>query len=141
MCGVVLSLSPMLLPFSWQSLMLPVLPADSSRLDLLEVCSVCACDFGREGGGGGGGHGLVRLVREEEPHAASFSLSPPFLLLLCSSCGPAILGQRCLAARVTLRLFTPFQAPVPFVMGVLYKTPDIRARCNSIIRVNVYKDR
>ena len=68
LCGVALSLVPMLLPFSWQSLLLPVLPATPSRLDLLE-------------------------------------------------------------------------APVPFVVGVLFKTQEIRSRCGGLVRVNVYKDR
>jgi hypothetical protein len=66
--GVVLALVPMLLPFSWQSLMLPITPTAPSRLDLLE-------------------------------------------------------------------------APVPFVLGVMYKTPEVRARCSGVVRVNVYKDR
>lgn len=66
--GVALSLIPLLLPFSWQSLLLPVMPATPSRLDLLE-------------------------------------------------------------------------APVPFVVGILFKTPEVRARCGSLVRVNVYKDR
>lgn len=37
LCGCVLSLVPLLLPFSWQCLMLPVLPAMPSRLDLVEA--------------------------------------------------------------------------------------------------------
>lgn len=68
LCGVALSLVPLLLPFSWQSLLLPVLPATASRLDLLE-------------------------------------------------------------------------APVPFVVGVLFKTREVRARCGGLVRVNIYKDR
>ena len=66
--GIVLGLIPMLLPFSWQSLMLPVLPATSQYLELIE-------------------------------------------------------------------------APVPFVLGSVYKTPEVRARCGALIRVNVYKDK
>lgn len=38
--GVVLSLVPLLLPFHWQCLLLPVLPAAEGRLELMEVC-VC----------------------------------------------------------------------------------------------------
>jgi hypothetical protein len=68
LCGVALSLVPLLLPFSWQSLLLPVLPATASRLDLLE-------------------------------------------------------------------------APVPFVVGVLFKTQEVRARCGGLVRVNIYKNR
>lgn len=68
LCGVALSLVPLLLPFSWQSLLLPVLPATASRLDLLE-------------------------------------------------------------------------APVPFVVGVLFKTREVRSRCGGLVRVNIYKDR
>ncbi len=68
LCGVALSLVPILLPFSWQSLLLPVLPATASRLDLLE-------------------------------------------------------------------------APVPFVVGVLFKTQEVRSRCGGLVRVNIYKDR
>ena len=68
LCGVALSLVPLLLPFSWQSLLLPVLPATASRLDLLE-------------------------------------------------------------------------APVPFVVGVLFKTQEVRSRCGGLVRVNIYKDR
>ena len=43
LCAVVLSLVPMLLPFCWQSLLLPVLPASQSRLEIMEVGA------GREG--------------------------------------------------------------------------------------------
>ncbi|GLC38217.1 hypothetical protein PLESTB_001086800 [Pleodorina starrii] len=32
------------------------------------------------------------------------------------------------------------EAPVPFVLGVQYKTSDVMARCSHLIRVNVYKD-
>lgn len=53
LCGVVLSLVPMLLPFCWQSLLLPVLPATQSRLEIMEVCVVWWC-CGWVGGGGGG---------------------------------------------------------------------------------------
>lgn len=35
--GVVLSLIPLLLPFHWQCLLLPVLPAAEGRLELMEV--------------------------------------------------------------------------------------------------------
>ncbi|GAB4820093.1 hypothetical protein N2152v2_007139 [Parachlorella kessleri] len=68
LCGVVLSLVPMLLPFSWQSLLLPVLPASQQRLEIME-------------------------------------------------------------------------APVPFVLGVLHKTAEVRGRCGGLVRVNVYKDK
>lgn len=48
--GVVLSLIPLLLPFHWQCLLLPVLPAAEGRLELMEVralvrtvlCVLCA---------------------------------------------------------------------------------------------------
>lgn len=30
---------------------------------------------------------------------------------------------------------------MPFVLGVLYKTSEVRQRCGSLVRVNVYKDR
>jgi hypothetical protein len=53
LCGVVLSLVPMLLPFSWQSLLLPVLPATQQRLEIMEVRS----NRVRVGGGGGGAWG------------------------------------------------------------------------------------
>lgn len=33
------------------------------------------------------------------------------------------------------------QAPVPFVLGVQYKTAEVRGRCGGLVRVNVYKDR
>lgn len=33
------------------------------------------------------------------------------------------------------------QAPFPFIVGIQYKTADIRARCANITRVNVYKNR
>jgi hypothetical protein len=67
--SIVLSMIPLLLPFSWQSLLLPILPATpSSQLDLLE-------------------------------------------------------------------------APVPFVVGVVFKTPEVRSRAKALVRVNVYKDR
>lgn len=35
--GIVLSLVPLLLPFSWQCLMLPVLPAMPDKLEIIEV--------------------------------------------------------------------------------------------------------
>lgn len=66
--GVVLSLVPLLLPFSWHSLLLPVLPA----------------------------------------------LSPVHLDLL--------------------------DAPVPYVVGILHKTAEVRSRCGDVVRVNVYKN-
>lgn len=66
--AVVLSLIPMLLPFGWQSLLLPVMPAPAKRLELLD-------------------------------------------------------------------------APVPFVVGVQYKTPEVSSRCQGLVRVNVYKDK
>jgi hypothetical protein len=68
LAAVVLSLLPLLLPFAWQSVLLPVLPAAPGRLDLLD-------------------------------------------------------------------------APVPFVAGVVFKTPEVAARCAGLVRVNVYKDR
>lgn len=36
---------------------------------------------------------------------------------------------------------TDLQAPFPFIVGIQYKTADIRARCAGITRVNVYKNR
>ena len=66
--AVVLSLVPLLLPFGWQSLLLPVMPSPARRLELLD-------------------------------------------------------------------------APVPFVVGVQYKTPEVSSRCSGLVRVNVYKDR
>ena len=45
--GIVLSLVPLLLPFHWQSLLLPVLPAGEGRLELMEVRA-----GGRAGGRG-----------------------------------------------------------------------------------------
>lgn len=66
--GIVLSLVPLLLPFHWQCLLLPVLPAGEGRLELME-------------------------------------------------------------------------APVPFVLGVLYKTQEVRSKCGGLVRVNVYKDK
>jgi hypothetical protein len=30
-------------------------------------------------------------------------------------------------------------APMPFLLGLQYKTPEVMARCNNHIRVNVYK--
>ena len=67
--AMVLSIIPMIFPFSWQSLLLPVLPAiASNHLDLLE-------------------------------------------------------------------------APVPFIVGVVFKTSEVRSRCSSIVRVNAYKNK
>eukprot|EP00884_Botryococcus_braunii_P008865 jgi/Botrbrau1/17980/Bobra.50_1s0069.1 len=65
---VVLALIPLLRPFSWQSLLLPVLPTLEKMLDLLE-------------------------------------------------------------------------APVPFILGVQYKTPEVASRSSNLIRVNIYKDK
>ncbi|KAK9834290.1 hypothetical protein WJX81_004017 [Elliptochloris bilobata] len=65
---VVLALVPMLQPFAWQSLLLPVLPTQERLLEILE-------------------------------------------------------------------------APVPFILGVQYKTAEVAARCGGLTRVNVYKDR
>ncbi|CAL8461897.1 g1428 [Coccomyxa elongata] len=64
----VLSLIPLMRPFAWQSLLLPVLPVQDKMLDLLE-------------------------------------------------------------------------APVPFILGIRYKTAEVAARCKSLMRVNIYKDR
>ncbi|KAI8477258.1 MAG: AEX-3 domain-containing protein [Monoraphidium minutum] len=33
------------------------------------------------------------------------------------------------------------EAPVPFVLGLQYKTPEVSVRCASLVRVNVYKDK
>jgi hypothetical protein len=68
--GIVLSLMPLLEPFSWQSLMLPVLPVQSggTHLELME-------------------------------------------------------------------------APVPFILGCVYKTQEVRLRSMGVIRVNVYKNK
>jgi hypothetical protein len=68
--GIVLSLMPLLEPFSWQSLMLPVLPVQSggTHLELME-------------------------------------------------------------------------APVPFILGCVYKTQEVRSRSMGVIRVNVYKNK
>lgn len=63
--AIVLSLQPLLAPFTWQSLLLPIVPIE--KQDLLE-------------------------------------------------------------------------APVPFVIGMLTKTRDIRAKCGGLVRVNAYKD-
>ena len=63
--AIVLSLQPLLAPFTWQSLLLPIVPVE--KQDLLE-------------------------------------------------------------------------APVPFVIGMLTKTRDIRAKCGGLVRVNAYKD-
>eukprot|EP00879_Flechtneria_rotunda_P029127 GHRR01031396.1.p1 GENE.GHRR01031396.1~~GHRR01031396.1.p1 ORF type:complete len:181 (+),score=37.00 GHRR01031396.1:416-958(+) len=42
---------------------------------------------------------------------------------------------------VTPRSMMAFlEAPVPFVLGVQYKTPDVATRCHGLMRVNVYKD-
>lgn len=30
---------------------------------------------------------------------------------------------------------------MPFVLGVQYKTAEVRGRCGGLVRVNVYKDR
>ena len=38
-------------------------------------------------------------------------------------------------------LLSAAQAPVPFVLGILYKTAEVRSKCGGLIRVNVYKDR
>ena len=64
----VLAIIPLLYPFSWQSLLLPVLPMTPSHLDLLE-------------------------------------------------------------------------APVPFILGAVFKTQEVRARCNGLVRVNAYKNK
>lgn len=40
----------------------------------------------------------------------------------------------------TSEMLDMLDAPVPFVMGVQYKTQDVAARCSSHVRVNVYKD-
>lgn len=59
--GIVLSIVPLLLPFHWQCLLLPVLPAGEGRLELIE-------------------------------------------------------------------------APVPFVLGVMYKTSEVRSKCGQLVR-------
>lgn len=99
--GIVLSLVPLLLPFHWQSLLLPVLPAAEGRLELMEA---------------------RRAV-----HAG----------LRWACCGNAV-GVLSVASsnrRLPLPLSSPLlQAPVPFVLGVLYKTPEVRAKCGGLVR-------
>ena len=59
--GIVLSLVPLLLPFHWQSLLLPVLPVGEGRLELMEVrADVHVCVSG--GGVGWGAWSEWRLV-------------------------------------------------------------------------------
>ena len=65
--GIVLSLLPLLTPFSWQSLLLPILPDSPEKVELLE-------------------------------------------------------------------------APVPFVVGSLIKSKEIRSKAAQLVRVNAYKD-
>ena len=65
--GIVLSLLPLLTPFSWQSLLLPILPDSPEKIELLE-------------------------------------------------------------------------APVPFVVGSLIKSKEIRSKAAHLVRVNAYKD-
>jgi len=36
-------------------------------------------------------------------------------------------------------IFGP-QAPVPFIVGVQYKTDEVRSLCGGLVRVNMYKD-
>ncbi|KAL0054362.1 hypothetical protein WJX82_007679 [Trebouxia sp. C0006] len=37
-------------------------------------------------------------------------------------------------------LLSFLEAPVPFVIGVQYKTSEVRSKCSSLMRVNIYKD-
>ena len=104
--GIVLSLVPLLLPFHWQCLLLPVLPAGEGRLELLEVwggggCCCCCC--------------LIDCLR----------CSPGSCACAQRPSSPSLLSVRPLVAP---------QAPVPFVLGILYKTPEVRAKCGSLVR-------
>ena len=42
--------------------------------------------------------------------------------MLCTSTGPPGHPSLCV------------QAPVPFVLGVLYKTPEVRSKCGGLVR-------
>ena len=45
--------------------------------------------------------------------------------------------------RLYTLLYTPtigVQAPVPFIVGVQYKTDEVRSLCGGLVRVNMYKD-
>lgn len=44
--SVVLALIPLVRPFAWQSLLLPILPATEDMLDLLQVCEHVFHPFG-----------------------------------------------------------------------------------------------
>jgi hypothetical protein len=47
---------------------------------------------------------------------------------------------QCLMMPVTPgTMMSLLDAPVPFVLGLQYKTPEVVARCADLIRVNVYK--
>ncbi|DBA67663.1 TPA: hypothetical protein ACH3X2_001256 [Trebouxia sp. C0005] len=37
-------------------------------------------------------------------------------------------------------LLSFLEAPVPFVIGVQYKTSEVRSKCSGLMRVNIYKD-
>ncbi len=41
----------------------------------------------------------------------------------------------------TFTFFLYVQAPVPFVLGVQYKTAEVASKSSSLTRVNVYKDK
>lgn len=38
------------------------------------------------------------------------------------------------------QLLSFLEAPVPFVIGVQYKTSEVRSKCSGLMRVNIYKD-
>ncbi len=50
-------------------------------------------------------------------------------------------SYQCLILPVTPSAMMPLlDAPVPFVLGLQYKTPEVAAKCQDLVRINVYKD-
>jgi DENN (AEX-3) domain len=196
--SVVLALVPLIRPFSWQSLLLPVMPAQEPMIDVLEVqmrsdrrtradvcLSVCLCARVARGHDPFmDAHGCFSIlgcwwscVLRLRATSSELSISTRPRSCVCSqlrcnaqasllfirsnlasrACIACLVPPRCprrLSVSVCLSVcahafgrrclmsvhLAARQAPVPFILGVQYKTPEVRSRCAGLIRINVYKD-
>ena len=138
----VLSLIPLMRPFAWQSLLLPVLPVQDKMLDLLEAPVP-----------------FILGIRVRCSQAHLFPLGTrSFENLFTDRFGAGHVKIPCLALRYlhymtslpsfkvwVSRLECPrsIQSCFPSLLRCCaqYKTAEVAARCKSLMRVNIYKDR
>lgn len=108
----VLSLIPLIRPFAWQSLLLPILPALDKMLDLLEA--------------------PVPFILGVQASCKAL-LAPP-----SQACLPGV--NLSYQSHQMTSIFITQLADVTTQSRLQYKTSEVASRCSGLIRVNVYKD-